>query len=63
VGSSVETMGAFNTSFDTVNPHRPTQHSAEVAREGAVDGGLVPRRRPGAYTRSLFSSTQALSVG
>ena len=38
--SSADTIGAFNTDFDTVNLHRPTLTIAEPTRLTSSPGGL-----------------------
>ena len=49
VASSAETIGAFNTGFDTVSLHRPAvrQTMAPNPAEASVPGGyLYPRMDP-----------------
>jgi hypothetical protein len=48
VASSAETIGAFNTGFDTVNLHRLTRNSAaasHTAESSAASAAMVKRRK------------------
>jgi hypothetical protein len=57
LASSAEAIVAFNTGFEPVSPHHPTQAQLDGVRQeevAAVGGALL---EPEAYTRSRFGST------